>query len=141
MSSGIKSHQTKIYHGDGESPEVFTKIDEVFSVGPVGGAKGLIDMSNQDTSNMMDYKLKDLADGKQITCEANEIPGNTSQNLVRTAYDNGDEDNWKVIYRDGTYEIFTAIVLDYETDASALDDRVIFRWILKIISTIARTTA
>lgn len=141
MTSGIKSHTTKISIGDGASPEVFDDIDEVFAIGPVGGVKTLIDFSNHDTEDFMDYQVADLADGSEIQVEANEIPGNTSQNLARTAHDDATKDNWKVTYRDGTTEVFPGIVLRLETDPSELDGRVILRFVVKIAGAIERTTA
>lgn len=140
MTLGIKSHTTKIAIGDGASPEVFDTIDETFSIGPVGGVKSLIDFSNHDTEDYMDYQVADLADGAEIQVECNEIPGNTSQDLVRTAHDDATKDNWKVTYRDGSTEIFPGIVLRLETDPSELDGRVILRFVVKIAGAIARVT-
>jgi hypothetical protein len=139
MTSGIKSHTTEIAIGDGASPEVFDKVDEVFSIGPVGGTKSLIDFSSHDSVSFMEYQVADLADGDEIAVEANEVPGNISQDAVRTAYDAATTDNWKVTYRDGTTEVFTGIVMRLQTDASELDGRVIFRFTVKIAGAITRT--
>jgi hypothetical protein len=138
MTLGQKAFKTKIYIGDGESPEVFTKIDEVFSIGPVGGTKELVDFTNHDTEDYYDYEVFDLKDGKEIQVEANEIFGNTSQGLVRTADANSTKDNWKIVYRDGSYDLFPGLVMSAETDPSDLKNRVIFRFTIKIAGAVTR---
>lgn len=137
-TSGQKAFATKIYIGDGASPEVFTKIDEVFSIGPVGGSKELVDMTSHDSLLYMDYLPFDLKDGKQISVEANEIFGNASQALVTAADVASSVDNWKVVYRNGSYDLFPGLIMDIETDPSDLKGRVVFRFVLKITGTVSR---
>ena len=141
MTQGIKSHGTILAIGNGASPEVFTAITERFAIPEVGGRKTLIDFSNHDSQNFMEYQVADLADGNELTIECNEIPGDTQQDLVRTAHENSTVDNWQVEYRDGTTETFPAIVLSAGTDPSELDGRVVFRFTLKIAGAITRVTA
>lgn len=141
MTLGQKAFGTKLYIGNGASPEVFTKIDEVFNIGPVGGSKELVDMTNHDTLGYYDYLAFDLKDGKDLQIEANDIPGNTSQELVRTSEANSTKPNWKVVYRDGTSEIFPGIVTDIETDPSDMKGKVVFRFTLKIAGAVVRTNA
>jgi hypothetical protein len=141
MTEGIKSHTTTIALGDGSSPESFDKVDEVFSIGPVGGKKTLIDFSNHDSVDFMEYQVGDLADGDEIAVEANEIPGNTSQEAVRTANTAAGVNNWQVTYRDGTTETFPGIITALQTDPSELDGRVVFRFTVKIAGAIDRSLA
>jgi predicted secreted protein len=141
MTEGQKAFGTKLWIGDGASPEVFTKIDEVFNIGPVGGSKELVDMTNHDTLGYYDYLVFDLKDGKDLQIEANDIPGNVSQELVRTCEANSTKPNFKVVYRDGTYEIFPGIVTDIETDPSDMKGKVVFRFTLKIAGAVVRTNA
>jgi hypothetical protein len=140
MTEGIKSHGTILAIGDGVSPESFSTITERFSIPEIGGRKELIDFSNHDSVDFREYKVADLADGNELTVECNEIPGDTEQDLVRTAHTDSTTDNWKVEYTDGSYEIFPAIVLAVGTDPSELDGRVVFRFTLKIAGAIERTT-
>lgn len=141
MTQGVKSHGTILAIGDGASPEVFTTITERFKIPKIGGKKDLIDFSNHDTVGYKDYEVADLADGEEMAIECNEIPGNAAQELVRTAYANATKDNWKVTYKDGSYDVFEAVVLAMGTDPSELDGRVVFGFTLKIAGAITRTNA
>jgi hypothetical protein len=140
MTQGIKAFNTKLYIGDGASPEVFTKIDEVFNLGPVGGTKELVDFTNHDSVGFYEYQVFDLKDGKEIQAEANHIPANTSQGLIRTADANSSVDNYMIIGRDGNGFAFPAIITNLETDFSDLKGRVVFRFTLKIAGNVTPVT-
>ncbi len=126
--------------GDGASPEAFTTITERFSIPAVGGTKSLIDFSNHDTENIKDYQVADLAEGQELPVKCNMIPSDAAQDLVRTAYDNGTVNNWKVTFRGtpGKYRLFPAIVTHLDDDPSELDGRVVFNFTIKITGTITR---
>ncbi len=141
MTLGQKAFGTKLSIGSTTSPENFTKIDEVFNIGPVGGSKELVDMTNHDTLGYYDYLVFDLKDGKDLQIEANDIPGNASQELVRTSEANSDKPYWKIEYRDGTTEIFPGIITDIETDPSDMKGKVVFRFTLKIAGAVTRVNA
>jgi len=140
MTLGIKAFNTKLYIGDGASPEVFTKIDEMFNLGPVGGTKELIDFSNHDSVGYNEYQVYDLKDGKDIQCEANYIYGNASQALVRAADTGSTVDNWRIVGRDGNGFQFPAIITALETDFSDMKGRVVFRFTLKIAGDVTPVT-
>jgi predicted secreted protein len=140
MTQGQKAFGSKIWIGDGASPEVFTKIDEVFSIGPVGGTKELVDMTNHDTLSYYDYLVFDLKDGKEIKIEANDISGNASHALVRAAEANSTKPNWKIVLRDGAYVIFPGVITDIDDlDPSDMKGKVVFRFTIKIAGTVVRT--
>lgn len=139
MTSGIKSHTTKIGIGDGASPEVFSNLTEGYVVPAFGGTKGLIDFSNHDTVDMKDYQVQDLAEGDQMECEANYIPGNVNQGLFKTAYDNETEDNYRVLMRDGTTFVFAGRCLGWHVDPSELDGKVKIKFSVKVTGTITET--
>lgn len=141
MTLGQKAFSTKIYIGDQLSPESFVKIDEVFSIGPVGGTKENVDFTNHDSVGYYEYQIFDLKDGNEIKVQANDIPGNTSQELVRTADANSTKNYWKVAYRDGTTEVFQGVIMSLETDASDLKGRVVLNFTIKIAGAITRTNA
>ena len=110
---------------------------EIASSRPSAGTS----LTNHDTLGYYDYLAFDLKDGKDLQIEANDIPGNTSQELVRTSEANSTKPNWKVVYRDGTSEIFPGIVTDIETDPSDMKGKVVFRFTLKIAGAVVRTNA
>ena len=141
MTLGKKAYGTLLHIGEDTSPGSYTKIDEMFSLAPVGSTGGLIDFSNHDTLIMMDYEAQDLEDGNTVAVQCNEIPGNASQNLVRASRTAKTKLYWKVIFKNGATEIFQALVTSLNTDASDLMGRQIFAFELKITGQIYRTTA
>lgn len=141
MTQGVKSHTTKIGIGDGQSPEQFTNVDECYKVGEFGGTKSLIDFSNHDSVNLKEYQVADLAEGDEVSCEANWIPGNTSQGNIQTAYNNSTQDNYKITMRDGTTYVFPGVCTQAKRDPSALDGRVVFKFNVKVAGNIVETPA
>jgi len=140
MTAGIKAFSTKLYIGDGLSPEGFTKIDEVFSLGPVGGTKQLVDFTNHDSVDFYEYQIFDLKDGQEIQVEANHLHGNASHALVRAADTGSTVDNWMVIGRDTHGWLFPGIIMRLETDYSDLKGRVVFRFTIKIAGAVSAVT-
>jgi len=133
-SQGRKTFKTQLRIGDGESPEVFTKIDELLSVGNVGGKKSLVNMSSHDTTDYEDYEVFDLSEGNELPCSAVDIPDNVSQGLVRTADANATKDNWQVLDRNGKGYQFLGVVLGADTDYSDMKGKITLNWNLKICS-------
>lgn len=95
-SANISKWQFEI--GTNASPQVLTAIEEVFSVSNVGKTNALEDVTNFDSpANTREY-IAGLADGDEITVEANYVPGATHQPVVMTAVDNGDTRLFKLRY-------------------------------------------
>lgn len=134
-TQGKKSYGMKISIGGVTSPDSYTKIDEVWAVPPLKRPKTLIDFSNHDDtgSGYRDYLSASLKDGSQIDFQCNEIPGNVSQDMVKTAYDNDTRCYWKIEFPGGRTEIFMGIVIDWYTSGEELDGRQIFGFTLKVI--------
>lgn len=133
-TQGRKTFKAQIRIGDGESPEVFTKINEVISIGPLGGKKTLINMSSHDTEGFEDFEVFDLREGNELQCEAIDIVSDSSQALVRTADDDNTKDNWQILDRNGAGWQFLGLVMGTEVDYSNMRDKVMFRWTLKVCS-------
>ena len=75
--------------GTNASPQVPTAIEEVYSISGVGVTNTLEDVTNFDSGSNMEY-IAGLADGVEITIEANYLPAGTMQAAFMTAVDNGD---------------------------------------------------
>lgn len=141
MTAGRKAFKTKLYIGDGASPEVFTALPELFSVGPVGGSKELVDMTNHDTLLNYDYLVFDLEDGNEIQFEANDIHGDVSQGLFRTAYANATKPNFRILDRNLDGYQFPGVITKLETDFSELKGKVVMRGTIKIAGQVLTVTA
>lgn len=86
-SANIGSFLFKI--GTGASPDVPTLIEEVFSVSPVGKTNSLEDVTNFDSPTGTREFIAGLAEGDEISVEANYVPAAAGQVLAMTAVDNG----------------------------------------------------
>jgi len=78
----------QFYIGTDASPQVLSAIEEVFSVSNVGKTTSLVDVTNFDSTNNTREYIAGLADGDEITVEANYYPAATNQGVAMTAVDN-----------------------------------------------------
>ena len=85
---------------DGASPQVFTTLPETFSISGLGKTNELIDVTNLDSGNTREF-IAGLADGEEITIEANYLPDDTEQVAARALVDNGTNRNVQVIATNG----------------------------------------
>lgn len=103
--------------GSAASPQVLAAIEEVFSVSGLGKTNDLVEVTNFDSPAGTKEYIAGLADGSEISVEANYIPGATVQPLVMTAVDNGDTRLCKLRYTGTSPEktfSFSAVCIGYE---------------------------
>jgi len=103
--------------GTNASPQVLTAIEEVFSVSGVGKTNEQIDVTNFDSPVGTKEYIAGLADGSEITVEANYIPAATQQPVVMTAVDNGDTRLCLLTYTGSSPNktwSFSAVCIGYE---------------------------
>jgi len=81
--------------GNAASPEVFATIEEVLSISGFGKTNELIDVTNFDSGLVKEY-IAGLADGAEITVEANYFSTATNQQVLKTAADAGQTRNFKL---------------------------------------------
>src|SRR5689334_15600335 len=75
--------QTLLKLGDGNSPETFTTVGEVVSIGPLSQKKDLVETTHM-TATAKTY-IGGLTDGQEITIVCNYIPNDTPQSSLWTA--------------------------------------------------------
>lgn len=139
-TQGETAYGTLIKIGDGASPEVFDTIDEAYSIGPVASSVDLVDFTHHESpSGFAEFKPSGVQEGDEIAVECNNVPGNTSQNLVRTAHADKTTDNWQVILNNGQTFAFAAIVIREETDPGEIRGKQIFRFTIKVTGALTRT--
>ena len=139
MTQGIKSHGTQIGISNEDSPETFANLTEGFAVPSIGGTNALIDFSNHDTVDFKDYQVEDLAEGEELACQANYIPGDTNQGKFYDAYADKEEHRFLVTFRDGSTLAFPGRCLGWHIDPSELDGRVMISFNIKIVGSIVET--
>ena len=76
-TSAFLGSQTLLKLGDAASPEVFTTIGEVVSIGPIAQKKDLVEVTHM-LSTAKEF-IAGLSDGQEITVVCNYLPTNTQQ--------------------------------------------------------------
>ena len=99
MSSAFLNGVT-IKRGDGEESETFTAFPEVISFSGLGKTNPLIDVTSFDSTGR-EY-IAGLADGTEVTMEANYLPGDTQQAGLISDVDSGLNRNFEITITDGT---------------------------------------
>ena len=113
--------------GDGASPEVFTAVAEVLSVGGPTINRDVIEATHTDSPDNYKEFLSGLTDGGEVTVTMNFLPGNTTQDesqgimgdfLVQTLR------NYQVVFptSPAVTWTFAAFITAFEPDAP-IDDR------------------
>jgi hypothetical protein len=82
-TSAFLGSQTLLKVGDAASPEVFTTIGEVVSIGPIAQKKDLIEVTHM-LSTAKEF-IGGLSDGQEIEIVCNFLPTNTQQVALITA--------------------------------------------------------
>lgn len=104
MATGAQiGYGSLLLRGDGASPEVFTTIAEVRSVGEFGSDRELIDVTNFDSENGFREYILGLKDGVELTGTANFLPNNATHNTttgVIDAHNDGVAYSYKLRLRD-----------------------------------------
>ena len=90
----IVADGTTFARGDGGSPEVFTTIAQVESIGSVGQERSLIDVTNL-SSTAREYK-KAIKDGQEIELMIQYDPGETGHADLRADNDSADARNYRI---------------------------------------------
>jgi hypothetical protein len=82
--------------GDGASTEVFSTIEEAFSISGVGKTRELVDVTSFDSNGNREF-IGGLADGQEITVECNYVPAATVQAAMIAAVEAGLNRNFQVV--------------------------------------------
>lgn len=80
MATGAKlGYGTLLKKGNSASPEVFTTIAEVVSIGEFGSEAEILDVTNFDSAGGFKEYINGLKDGVELTVVANFLPNNATQ--------------------------------------------------------------
>ncbi len=120
VATGAKiGYGTAFKRGDAASPEVFTKVAEVRKIGSLGSSRALIDVTNFDSPDFMEYILA-MKDGVEMSIEANFLPNNTTQSAAAGMIEdhiNGTVRNFQIVLPGsfGTFS-FSGLVREWKAD-------------------------
>ena len=94
MTQAVRSHPYTLYMGDGETPEVFTKVPEVGDITSPSGERDEINVTSHD-SDAKEFLLG-LADYGTCTFPMYYVPGNAIHAAIIAAAQDDDAINWKI---------------------------------------------
>jgi hypothetical protein len=110
MSDAISAQNTYFSNGDGASPEVFTELAEVVSIGGPNETSEEIDVTHLRSTGGYREFIQSFKDGGEIPMELNMINANTTQQSLRTDFQAGTVRNRRITFPDGTTCTFSAFV-------------------------------
>jgi hypothetical protein len=126
--------------GDGASPEGFARVCQVFSISGLGKTKTLVDVTTFCSNGTREY-IPGLADGQEMTIEANyEIGDPNLANLMADA-DSDTNKNYRVVVGEGsptTVFSFAGVPLSWVVNPS-VDNRNTITFTIKISGDITVT--
>ncbi|RLA58683.1 MAG: hypothetical protein DRQ89_15085 [Epsilonproteobacteria bacterium] len=121
-----------ISRGDGGGTEIFNQMLEIISLSGLGKVNPLVEVTSFD-STVREY-IAGLADGTEVTMEANYLPADTEQQGLIADVDAGLNRNFEILITDGvtplTYSV-TFTCLGWVINPS-YDDRNTITFTLKI---------
>ena len=124
----------------GASPEVYTAISEVFSISGLGAANELIDVTNFDSAGAREF-IGGLADGQEVTIEANYIGQDTQQDLFTAVVVAKSNRSFQILHTGSSPNAvftFTGTPISWEITPS-VDDKNVITWVVKISGAIVET--
>lgn len=123
--------------GDGASPEVYSTVVEVNTLGGFGKTNPLVDVTSHDSTSR-EY-IAGLSDGSELSVDGNRVHSSPSvQDALIADVDAGTTRNFKITLTDGTTPIvytFSAVCQSWEITPS-FEDKVTIAYTLKITGSI-----
>ena len=111
--------------GNGASPEVFATLAEVTSITPPAMARDTVDATHEESPGAWREFIAGLKDGGEISLELNFVAGGSASLALMNEFDlDGPQalKNRQILFPDGSYFAFAAILTAFEPDAP-LDDK------------------
>lgn len=120
-----------IGRGDGASPEVFTTIAQVRTIGTVGLNRGLIDVTNL-SSAAREYK-KAIVDGQEISLSIQYDPDDTGHAGLRTDCSAEVSRNYRITLTDSPAQTitFAAMAMNWTLSGIEIDNVIMLSCTLK----------
>lgn len=122
---------TTIARQNDASPQVYVTIPQVTSIGTVGSARSLIDVTNL-SSTAREYK-KAIKDGQEISIVAQYDPDDATHASLRTDVDSEDARSFRVTFTDSPAQAvtFNAQVMSWTVTNIEIDNVLQLEVVLK----------
>ena len=119
MTSAVLGANSYFKLGSGASPQVYTTVAEILTIGAVGSVASEVDVTNMD-STAMEY-ISGLKDGASLEINFNFLAGNTQHEALRDAVETTVA--IQVVWSDASTADFLWVVLGFNRDEQAPTDQ------------------
>ncbi|RMB81278.1 phage tail tube protein [Streptomyces shenzhenensis] len=115
--AGMDGFGVQLKRGDGQSPEVFTKIADVTSLNPPGISRETLDVTSHDSVNAWMEFLGGLKDPGEVSADVNYQP--SKHDLLVADFEDDAPRNYQIVFpdEDATTWAFPAILTGFEPEA------------------------
>jgi predicted secreted protein len=101
-------------------PDVYTTLGEQTAVNPPNLAADAIDATHSESADGYREFIGGLKDGGEVSLEMNYVPASTAETLILAGL--GELDRYRVVFPDGSYVTYDAILTGFEPNAP-IDDK------------------
>jgi len=119
MTSAVLGANSYFKLSDAASPEVYTTVAEILTIGAVGSVASEVDVTNMD-STAMEY-VSGLKDGASLEINFNYLASNTQHEALRDAVES--TVNIQIVWSDASTANFAWVVLGFNRDESTPTDQ------------------
>ncbi|MCA1381300.1 phage tail tube protein [Bradyrhizobium sp. BRP23] len=120
--------------GNGATPEVFTTFAEVTGITPPAMSRDTIDATHELSPEAWREFIAGLKDGGEVSFDMNFVPNSVEAAALMAELDltgSSAKKNRQIVFPDGSYFSFAAILTGYEPDAP-IDDKMAAAVTLKV---------
>ncbi len=122
MSDARIGYDSSYHISNGDSPETFEEIGEVFNITPGEESTDRVDVTHYKSPDRRREFVAGLIDPGEASFEINWIPGNDTDEFIRQLRTSGETRTHKIRFPNGVTVSFDAIILSY-SKAIPLDDK------------------
>lgn len=118
MTDAAIGHGATLAKGDGEDPEVFTKLAEVVSITPPSMSRDTVDATHLESTDRWREYIAGLRDAGEVAAELNFIAGGAAETALFASFNSDDAENWEITFPNEEAWIFSAILTSIETEVT-----------------------
>lgn len=127
--------------GDGTSPEQFTELSEVVSIGGPDEQADEIDVTHLRSEGGYREFIQSFKDGGELPLVMNFIPSSTSQQALDADFTSGTTKNRRITYPDGSYHSFAGWVKRRANEEIAVGNKLGRAYTIRIVGPVSFTAA
>lgn len=122
MSDARIGYDSSYHISNGDSPETFFEVGEVFNITPGEESTDRVDVTHYKSPDRRREFIAGLIDPGEATFEINWVPGNETDEFLRDLRTSGETRTHKIVFPNDVTVSFDAIILSY-SKAIPLDDK------------------